>query len=114
MDHLLKEGTHAACEPPHRFDRDSSWDPQMFCAVWRALQLSYRGMQLLSLEFERLAVALGASTLAPSGHAVPEVGAPSVNCVGSVPVKVMLVIFRVAVPLFESVTSVVALAVLTT
>lgn len=54
------------------------------------------------------------SALAPSGHIVPVVGAPSVNCVASVPVSVMPVMFMVAWPVFDSVTSVVALDVLMT
>jgi hypothetical protein len=58
-----------------------------------------------------LQFAPAASVLAPSGHAVPVVGAPRVNCVGSVPVTVMLVIFSVAVPLLVSVTSFVAVLV---
>lgn len=51
------------------------------------------------------------SALAPSGQAVPEVGAPSVNCAGSVPVKVILVMLSAAVPLLVIVTSVVALLI---
>jgi hypothetical protein len=51
------------------------------------------------------------NVLAPSGHAVPLVGAPNVNCVGSVPVSVMLVMLSVPVPLFVIVTSFVALLV---
>jgi hypothetical protein len=50
------------------------------------------------------------SALAPNAHAVPVVGAPNVNCVGSVPVTVMLVMFSVAVPLLVIVTSVAAAA----
>jgi hypothetical protein len=51
------------------------------------------------------------SALAPSGQAVPLDGAPTVNCVGSVPVSVMLVMLSAAVPLFVMVTSVPALVV---
>jgi hypothetical protein len=52
------------------------------------------------------------STLAPSGHAVPLVGATNVNCVGLVPVRVMLVMFIEAWPVLEIVTLFVALDVL--
>ena len=55
-----------------------------------------------------------ANELAPSGQAVPVVGAPSENCPGFVPVKVMLVMFSVALPVLVRVTLLVALVVLTT
>jgi hypothetical protein len=42
---------------------------------------------------------------------VPLVGAPSVNCVGSVPVSVMLVMLIGTKPVLETVTSLVALEV---
>src|SRR6266478_4143176 len=58
-----------------------------------------------------LQLALAAKLLAPKGQAAPLVGAPSVNCVGSVPVSVMLVMFSVAVPLLVIVTSVAAVLV---
>jgi hypothetical protein len=50
----------------------------------------------------------GAMALTPSTQAVPLVGAPNVNCVGLAPVKVMLVVFRVAVPLLVITTLVTA------
>src|SRR5713101_8486068 len=58
-----------------------------------------------------LQLALAAKLLAPKGQAAPLVGAPSVNCVGSVPVSVMLVILSCALPLLVIVRSVVALEV---
>src|SRR5579864_4392824 len=53
------------------------------------------------------------SELAPSGQAVPLVGAPRLKSPGLVPVGVMPVIFSVAEPLFVMVTLFVALDVLT-
>jgi len=52
------------------------------------------------------------STLAPSGHAVPVVGATRANCPGFVPVSVMLVMFIDARPVLLTVTLLVALEVL--
>lgn len=51
-------------------------------------------------------------TLAPSGQAVPVVGATRANCVGFVPVSVMLVMFIDARPVLDTVTLDVALVVL--
>lgn len=58
-----------------------------------------------------LQLLLGAIAFAPSTHAVPLVGAPNANCEGFAPVKVMLVMFSVAAPLFVMVTLVTALDV---
>jgi hypothetical protein len=55
---------------------------------------------------------LGAIALAAvSEQAFPRAGGPKTNCVGSVPVRVMLATFRVPVPVFVMVTSAVPLEV---
>lgn len=61
-----------------------------------------------------LQLAAAFNALAPSGHAVPLVGAPTLKSPGFAPVKLMLVMFSAAVPLFDIVTLVTALCVLTT
>jgi hypothetical protein len=48
---------------------------------------------------------------AASEQAVPELGAPSTNCVGFAPAKAMLAMFSVSVPVLLTVTSIPALVV---
>lgn len=62
----------------------------------------------------KLQLAAAFNELAPNAQAVPLVGAPTLKSLGLVPVRVMPVMFRVAVPLFVMVTLVTALCVLTT
>jgi hypothetical protein len=61
-----------------------------------------------------LQLAAAFNALAPSGHAVPLLGAPTLKSPGLAPVKLMLVMFSVAVPVFVIATLRVALCVLTT
>ena len=62
----------------------------------------------------KLQLAAAFNALAPNGQAVPLVGAPKVKSPGLAPVRVMPVMFNVAVPLLVMVTLVTALCVLTT